>query len=259
MKISLTTILSFVPAIALLLFGVFYVTNIVSWGELPRVIAMFNLPSLAIIIGGVLTHEMISFPPKQVYAALGSMRYFFSHNMTDSNDLQEEIPLIIGWQKEIRRNKLASASSFSAELGESFEGYIFMLMATNYSIEEIKELGEARIASNYRKNSDDSKIFASMGNVSPAFGMLGTLLGLILMLQNFQDTMQLGTGLGLALMTTLYGLAMTQFLWGPMEKKINHSAMWQARREQLILEGILLIMKEKPAMYIKDYLNASIQ
>lgn len=259
MRITLSTILSIIPAFAVLLFGIFFVTGVISLGELPRAIMILNLPSLAIIIGGLLTVALVSFPPKQVFDALARIRHFFSHNTTDRNDLQQDISSIISWQKEVRKNKLSAANMLSKELGDSFEGYMFTLMATNYSVEEMQELGEAKIASNYQYNNKHSRVYASLASISPAFGMFGTLLGLIIMLQNFQDTSQLGMGLGVALMTTLYGLAFTQLLWLPMEKKINNAAIRNAEREQLILEGLLLIMKEKPSLYIRDYLRASLQ
>lgn len=259
MRITPSTILSIIPAIAVLLFGIFFVTGVISLGEMPRVIMILNLPSLAIIIGGLLTVALISFPPRQVFDALARIRHFFSHNTTDSAELQQDISSIISWQKEIRKNKLSSANMLSNELGASFEGYMFTLMATNYSVEEMQELGEAKIASNYQHNQKHSRVYASLASISPAFGMFGTLLGLIIMLQNFQDTTQLGLGLGVALMTTLYGLAFSQLMWLPMEKKIINAAIQNAEREQLVLEGILLIMKEKPSLYIKDYLTASLQ
>ncbi len=259
MKLSTTTILFLIPALALLLIGIFFATSLFRFDELPRFINILNAPSFAIIIGGVLSHVLISYPTHEVWRALSKLSLFFSHNRANPRDLSREIPTIISWQREIRKNKLAAAASLSETLKGEFESYIFTLMATNYNLEELKALGEARIASNYQNNARDSQLYASMGNASPAFGMFGTLLGLIVMLQNFDDTLQLGAGLGVALMTTLYGLTMAQLLWYPMEKKIRNAAAQTAKREQMVLEGILLVMQDKPAMYIKDYLLASIE
>ncbi len=259
MKFSFTTILYLIPAALLLLIGVLFATSFTRVHEVPGFAGTLNLPSLAIIIGGVLSHIVISYPTHEVRRALSKLSLLFSHNRVSSGDLGKEIPVIVSWQREIRKNKLAAATSLSEEFKDTFEGYVFTLMATNYSTGELKSLGEARIASNYRINVRDSQLFTSMGNASPAFGMFGTLLGLIVMLQNFQNTEQLGTGLGIALMTTLYGLTMAQLLWYPMEKKIKNAAEHTAKREKMILEGALLIMQDKPAMYIKDHLQASLE
>ncbi len=259
MKITVTTIVSMILALLVFLFGVLYVTNVFKLGQLPELIEVFNLPSLSIIVGGVFAHVLISYPPEQLFSSLSRMSLFLSHSKNDTSRLAEEIPNIIHWQKEIRKNKLAAAAGFSEGVDDRFASFLFTLMATNYSAEDIKELGEARIASNFKKNSSESNIYTTLGNASPAFGMLGTLLGLIVMLQDFQDSGTLGMGLGVALMTTLYGLSLAQFFWFPMEKKIINTARQNARREQFILDGILLIIQDKPSMYIKDYLSASIQ
>lgn len=259
MKFSLSTILLLIPAVGLLLIGIIFATSLYRFYEIPGFAGTLNIPSLTIIIGGVLSHILISYPTHEVWRALSKLSMLFSHNKAGSRGLSNEIPAIVSWQREIRKNKLAAATAFSDTFKNTFEGYVFTLMATNYSISELKALGEARITSNYRINARDSQLYASMGNASPAFGMFGTLLGLIVMLQNFDDTLQLGTGLGIALMTTLYGLTMAQMLWYPMEKKIKHAAEQSAKREQMILEGVLLIMQDKPAMYIKDHLQASLE
>ncbi|MDR4989070.1 MAG: MotA/TolQ/ExbB proton channel family protein [Bacteroidales bacterium] len=259
MKITVTTIVSMVLALLVFLFGVLYVTNVIRLGQLPELIEVFNLPSFSIIVGGVFAHVLISFPPEQLFSSLSRMSLFFAHSKNDTARMEEIIPGIIQWQRELRKNKLAAAAGLSEDVDDHFASFLFTLMATNYSTEDIKELGEARITSNFKKNSSESNIYTALGNASPAFGMLGTLLGLIVMLQDFQDSGTLGMGLGVALMTTLYGLSLAQFLWFPMEKKIINAARQAARREQLMLDGILLIMQDKPSMYIKDYLSASIQ
>lgn len=259
MKFSRSTILFLIPSTALLLAGIFFATSLYRFYEMPRFISILNIPSLAIIIGGVWSHVLISYPTQEVWRALSKLALLFSHNRTNRADLREEIPTVISWQREVRKNKLAAAASYSEELKDTFEGYVFTLMATNYTLDELKALGETRIVSNFQNNSRDSQLYATMGNASPAFGMFGTLLGLIIMLQNFDDSLQLGTGLGVALMTTLYGLTLAQLLWYPMERKIKNAAEQTARREKMILEGILLVMQDKPAMYIKDYLLASIE
>ncbi len=257
MKFSTTTFLYLIPALALLLFGSFAATSSLRLFGAPTFINVLNIPSLTIIIGGVLLHILVAYPTHEVWRALSKLSMLFSHNKMDKTEFEKEITNIIGWQREIRKNKLAAATSLSNDLGDRFEGYVFTLIATNYNMEELKTLAETRIASNYQKKIRESQLYATMGNASPAFGMFGTLLGLIVMLQNFQDTSQLGVGLGVALMTTLYGLMLAQLFFYPMEKKIKNAAGKEAQREQMILGGILYIMQDKPAMYIKDYLTAS--
>ena len=93
---------------------------------------------------------------------------------------------------------------------------------------------------------------------SPAFGMFGTVLGLIVMLQNLDDPSAIGPGLSLALLTTLYGTAFANLLFAPLAKKIRFNSVLNSAREQLVLEGILMVKDGRSALMIKDQLYSLI-
>jgi chemotaxis protein MotA len=94
-----------------------------------------------------------------------------------------------------------------------------------------------------------------LAGASPAFGMLGTLMGLIVMLGNFNDTSGLASGMALALMTTFYGMMFTQFFWFPLAKKFTRASRLNTRRRERELAAILLLLEGKPDMYISDQLT----
>ena len=98
-----------------------------------------------------------------------------------------------------------------------------------------------------------------MGKSAPVFGMLGTLFGLIVILSGFDEIETLLSGLAAALMTTLYGIIIGNFIFNPMSRKMNDIASSRFFREKLILEGILLIEQEKTALQIYDKLQAHIK
>ena len=95
-----------------------------------------------------------------------------------------------------------------------------------------------------------------MGKSAPVFGMLGTLFGLIVMLSGFNEVESLLTGLAAALMTTLYGIIIGNFIFIPMARKMNNIASLQYFREKMILEGVLLIENQKTSLQIYDKLQA---
>jgi chemotaxis protein MotA len=86
--------------------------------------------------------------------------------------------------------------------------------------------------------------------------MVGTLIGLIVMLGNLSDPGQMGPGLSMALMTTLYGVLVARFIFLPTSTKLKQKLGIQRFREYILLEGILLISQKKNPFYIKDKLNA---
>jgi chemotaxis protein MotA len=86
--------------------------------------------------------------------------------------------------------------------------------------------------------------------------MIGTLIGLIVMLGNMDDPSQMGPGLSVALMTTLYGVLAARFIFQPCSTKVRQLLGIQRFREYLLLEGFMLILNKRSAFYIQDRLNA---
>jgi len=97
-----------------------------------------------------------------------------------------------------------------------------------------------------------------MANTAPSFGMVGTLLGLIIMLGSLDEPSGVGPALALALLTTLYGVGFANLLFSPMAKKIKYNQSINQTRERLIMEGIVLIREGKSELLIKDQLGSLI-
>ena len=95
-------------------------------------------------------------------------------------------------------------------------------------------------------------VLRAMGGAAPAFGMFGTLFGLIDMLSNLDDP-SMGPGLAAALMTTLYGIILSRFIFYPVAEKLKFS-LYKSFRETFMLEGIILINEKKTAFYVQDKL-----
>ncbi len=96
-----------------------------------------------------------------------------------------------------------------------------------------------------------------MGGISPAFGMIGTLVGLIIMLdQMSQDPELLGKGLALALVTTLYGILFARLLFLPVASKVLQREQIVRFRNYLVAEGLALIADRKSPRYIQDKMNS---
>ena len=107
---------------------------------------------------------------------------------------------------------------------KGFKIYLGELLSTNYGPEVIRILGLHKISTMKQAEMIPYKVITVLASSSPAYGMLGTLMGLIVMLGNFEDASGLASGLAIALMTTFYGLLMTQFVWQPLANKIQATA-----------------------------------
>ena len=256
MRTSFLNILSFLVSLLILIWGALLVTGFAQYNIVPSNYEFLNLPSLAIVFGGISASVFISYPFKKVMKALGESTRLFSHSNIDDKLLEKDIDQVLEWQKRIRADKIKAVSELSEEFSNRFEGYLFSILDTNYSKEELRELGEINIQETFTRQQQINQIIGSMGKTAPVFGMLGTLFGLIVLLSGFNEMDSLLTGLAAALMTTLYGILIGNFIFVPMSKKLNNIASLQYFREKLILEGIILIQEQKSSLQIYDKLKA---
>lgn len=257
MRPSMVSLFLIISSLGMFTLGVLSVINRVSFTQDNYWINLFNLPSLLIIFGGLSAHALIAFPAADIFKAISNLTQLASHKINGKAMVLIQENRFLEWQRMIREDKLGVAEQLSHDYEGRFEGYLFSLWATNYDVAEVHDLGTTWINASYEANLKESNVMNTLGNASPAYGMLGTLMGLIYMLQNYQAAENLGAGLSLALMTTLYGLALAQFIWYPLSKKMRIKADVIADNEYLTLQAFAMLMEDKPSLYIRDFFTAN--
>jgi chemotaxis protein MotA len=109
----------------------------------------------------------------------------------------------------------------------------------------------------WQRQTLESKVLNTMAVYSPGFGMVGTIVGLIIMLDNLNGDMAgLGKGLALALITTLYGVLLANLFFKPAANQVTEKQETMYFRHQLISEGFILMCEKRDALYVQDRLNA---
>ncbi|MDA9677886.1 MotA/TolQ/ExbB proton channel family protein [bacterium] len=127
-----------------------------------------------------------------------------------------------------------------------------------YDKENLRGKLETFISSSYQRNMVRASILNTMANVAPAFGMLGTLIGLVMMLASLDasDPSSLGTSLSVALLTTLYGTLFAQLLFKPASRRAEQKEQIARFKNQLTAEGFLLLISQANSVEIQDHLNS---
>jgi chemotaxis protein MotA len=256
MKRSSSSLIGILIILVPFLWGGFHSLGIQMWPTIPSWLEFINLPSFAIVLGGVYLHALISFPTSSVIDSTRALVHFFSHHSAVSSQIDADLKRLLDWQKTVFLNGNGVYNELSDKLKDTFEGYVFGLLASNYSVEQTRLMADIASAEEYRRRMETSRVFLVMGNVSPAFGMLGTLLGLILMLSNFEEAQQLAGGLAIALMTTLFGLLFAQLVFIPMAQKLRHAAVAARNRDQAMLDTLMLIASGASSLEVVDRYNA---
>ncbi|MCW9039910.1 MAG: MotA/TolQ/ExbB proton channel family protein, partial [Rhodospirillales bacterium] len=147
--------------------------------------------------------------------------------------------------------------SKKAAKADKFMGFGIEMVVSGYTGKEVRDILVNSIETAFVRNTVPADILRSMGSVCPAFGMIGTLVGLIIMLDNMgEDPSKLGPGLALALVTTLYGVLFARLVFLPAAAKIQQREEIVRFRNYLVAEGLEMLAERKSPRYIQDRMNS---
>lgn len=213
-----------------------------------------NFPGLAIVLGGIAAATFICYPLKEV------MRVFQVFLLALR---REELP-IGAYIDEIVKIARTASSRGKVHLENALPGienqflrHAVQMLVDGYSREEIKEILDTRIEQSYEQEMSSASIYRTMAKLAPAFGIIGTLIGLIGMLQSMQNNMaSLGPSMAVALTTTLYGALLAYVLFLPIAIKVEKLIEERVILMQVIRDGILFIHDKTPASIVLDKLKA---
>lgn len=262
MKISIGSVIGVLFCFGMLAVGVTETIGVTTFVESIPALAgnpFLNIPSLFIVLGGVLQASLITYQPRYVGKALMGIIHLFSQAKTSKKTLQKDFETVVEWSNDIKKDRVGALNKLESEHAGDISGYLFSLLSTNYSSEDIETFGSNHIEENYFRQMVIVDVLRAMGGAAPSFGMFGTLFGLIVMLGELDDPSNMGPGLAAALMTTLYGIIFARFVFYPLAEKIKNAAQINKFREYFLLEGIILINDKKSSFYIQDKLSTYLQ
>jgi chemotaxis protein MotA len=130
-------------------------------------------------------------------------------------------------------------------------------MLAGYTEDNLRGKLETFLATSYERAMVRATILNTMANIAPGFGMIGTLVGLIIMLSELDGgTGNLGEGLALALITTLYGVILAQLVFKPASRRAEQKEQIQRFKNQLTIDAFLLLLNRANSFEIQDHLNS---
>ncbi|MBT3348683.1 MAG: flagellar motor protein PomA [Thiotrichales bacterium] len=204
-------------------------------------IGMFvNAPSLVIVVGGSLAAVMTQFTMPQFIGSWKSAGIAYLYKETSTTDL---INQIIEAAQLVRKEGLLALEGIMDDIESDFlrkglqmgvDGQDAHIVSAQLSSEMMLALGRHEIA---------QKMFSSWGDLAPALGMVGTLIGLVQMLANMSDPAAIGPAMAVALLTTLYGALIANLLAIPISKKLELRTEQERVQKALIIEGISSIQE----------------
>jgi chemotaxis protein MotA len=211
----------------------------------------YDLHALIVIGGGVLAATMIRFPFSGIAHGLPlGFKFAFSMRSSHPRELIEELTQIA---EVVRKNGPMALES--VQVDDSFLAQGIRYVADGYDKEFIKDTMERDRDIFLHHLEEGQKVYRSMGDCAPAWGMVGTLIGMIQMFANMSDPSKLGPLMAIALLATLYG-ALVGNLFCQIADKLHVKLDEENVSRSLIIDGILLIRESKSPSLVKEMLIA---
>lgn len=214
-----------------------------------------NLPGLLVVIGGTIAAVFISYPMQELRKVYKSFRHIWHHNeLTVDREIEEivRVSILLG------RGRLSAIEDELAKVNNPFLRTGIQLVIDRTPPEDIESMLKWRIFKLRRSEGAEAQVFRSMAAFAPAFGMAGTLLGLVNMLYAMGDANfeVIGRNLGIALTTTLYGIVLSNLLLRPVAIKLERRTEQRVMLMHMVLEGISMLGQNRNPSFIRETLNS---
>jgi chemotaxis protein MotA len=219
-----------------------------------------DIPSVLLVVGGTIAVTMINFPMSDFKQILKVMMVTtFWKSPTPAS----EIDRVVQYANLARKEGLLALETKLQEVDDKFMAKGIQLVIDGFSADTVRDVMDLEAEWQRQRHSMGKKIFDQMGLYAPAFGMIGTLVGLVQMLQNLKDPSSIGQGMAVALLTTLYGAVIANMICIPLAGKLEVRAKEEALMRELMIEGIVAIQSgEKPQLIrekLKGFLAPSVR
>ena len=238
--------------------GFFLILSAILIGT-SNLLGFFSIEGLMIVIGGSLCVAFMSFEANYVMEALRSIGHMFRRAETTHQNLQKDLVEIIGWARIVKEKGLLGLENETGKQGivDPFVRYGINMVVSNYPPEDVRKMMETAADASYERSMIPARVLMAMASHAPAFGMVGTLIGMVIMLGNFSgDISSVGNGLAISLLATLYGVVTARILYMPAASKIMQKQENLRFRNYLISEGMAMLVANKTPRYIQDRLNS---
>lgn len=216
-------------------------------------VIFLSLQSIMIVLGGTLAGTMISFSFADLLKTPSLLKITLQEHTIESDGV---IDILVEFAEKARREGLLALEDNVREIDESFLQKGIQLVIDGTDPELVRNILETKLTFLEERHSQGRRIFETMGQLAPAFGMIGTLIGLIQMLSQLDNPDNLGSGMAVALITTLYGATLANLLFIPLAKKLKTRTEEEVLMKEVIIEGILSIQAGENPRIIKEKLEA---
>jgi chemotaxis protein MotA len=222
-------------------------------------LAFFNLAGLLIVVGGVIAVAFMSFQTSDVRRALEAVHEMLQVPISTDETLQRDMADIMRWAGVLKQRRARSLGPAigDSDLSDPFIRYGLNMVLSDYPPDDVRAMMTTASEATYERDCIPVDVLRAMASHAPAFGMIGTLVGMVTLLSNLNDNVaDIGATLAVAFLSTLYGVISARMVYIPAAARLQQEADKRSLRCQLITEGMDMLACKRTPSYIQDRLNS---
>ena len=200
--------------------------------------ALINGPAGLIVLGGTLAAALLQSPLPAFKRALQILRWIL---FPPRVDLAGGIDRVVSWSLTARKEGLLGLEGVADAEPDPYARKGLQLLVDGAEPEAIRSILEVDFLTQESRDIQAAKVFESMGGYAPTIGIIGAVMGLIHVMGNLADPSQLGNGIAVAFVATIYGVASANLILLPVANKLKAITLRQSRYREMLLEGLLSI------------------
>ncbi|SDH91393.1 flagellar motor protein [Pseudomonas panipatensis] len=203
-----------------------------------HVSALANGPAALIVVGGTLAAALLQTPVAMLKRSLSLLRWIV---LPPKVDLPGGINRVVGWSMTARKEGLLGLETVAESELDPYARKGLQLLVDGVEPESIRSILEVDLFNQEGRDLQAAKVFESMGGYAPTIGIIGAVMGLIHVMGNLADPSQLGSGIAVAFVATIYGVGFANLLLLPIGNKLKSIVLRQSSYREMLMEGLLSI------------------
>lgn len=200
--------------------------------------SFYNAPSIFIVLGGGIASVLISYRLSEIAKIMKVVAKAFSGKQSSP---QDTIRLLVELSQKARREGLLALEAEQERIEDEYIKQSLQLIVDGVEPDTIRESMDLELENLEARHAKGQGLFKTMGALFPAWGMIGTLIGLINLLGQLEDPQKIGPAMAVALITTFYGSVLANFICNPIATKLGIKSKEEIKQKEMVIEGILSI------------------
>jgi len=242
--VDIATIVGLVAAFGLTIWGIMLGGNLSQF---------FDAPSVAIVIGGTIAAVLVNFPLQRVTGLIGVIKNTF---VVRPQVPDAVIAKMVGYAERARREGMLALEEESEDEPDAFLRKGLRLAVDGTDPQLLEKILETDLGQIEQRHKEGKAILETAGTFAPAFGMIGTLIGLINMLAALEDPSSIGAGMATALITTFYGALLANAVFLPLAGKLETRSGEEVLVKEMIIDGIMAIQSGDSPRIVEEKLKS---